>query len=122
MAFWGMSQEQILGLLRQILPVIGTVVTTLGITTPDKFGAISATILIIAGPIMIIISAIWSLITNTRSSMIAKIDTMAKDPASPVAGIIMSNTKEGKEIANNLPGVTTVVAGTSEATSIAKAT
>lgn len=117
---FGISQEQVLGLLRQILPIIGTLLVSLGLMKPETVGNFTSTILTIAGPVMIVISAIWSLIDKTKTSMVAKVDAMAKDPTSPVVGIITTNTPEGKDLANSMPGSTTVVAGTIAAAEVAK--
>ena len=118
--FLGMSQEQILGQLRQILPVVGTILVSLGVMKPETVGNLTSTILVIAGPIMIIVSAVWSLIDKTKTSMVAKVDAMAKDPTSPVLGVIMAPTAEGKDLAASIPGSTTVVAGTSAANDMSK--
>mgnify|MGYP001612760081 FL=1 len=116
-----MSQEQVLGQLRQILPVIGTILVSLGVMKPETVGNLTSTILVIAGPIMIIVSSVWSLVDKTKASMVSKVDAMAKDPTSPVLGVIVAPTAEGRDLANSLPGMTTVPAGTVAADNIAKA-
>lgn len=117
----GMSQEQLLGLLRQVLPIVGTLLVSLGFMKPETFSAWTATIMTIAGPLMIIWSAVWSLIDKTRDSMIAKADVIAKDPTSPLKALVMTNTVEGREITNSTPGNTTVTAGTPEAAAVVRA-
>ena len=118
--FFGMSHEQVEGQLRQILPIVGTIMTCLGLMKPETVGNWTAFILVTAGPVMIIASSVWSLIDKTRNSMVAKVDAMAKDPTSPVLGVIMAPTAEGKDLAASIPGSTTVVAGTSAANDMSK--
>ena len=67
-----------------------------------------------------IVSGIFGLIANTRTNSIKVVDAMAKDPASPVVGVVTSNTPEGKALANAIPGNTTVVANSQAANSVAQ--
>lgn len=115
-----MTQEQWMGLLRQILPVLGTLAVSLGVLTPDQVGRGSAFILTIAGPMMIIASAVWSIIDKSDTSLIAKVDVIAKDPTSPVQGIVTANTPEGRDLAEKIEGNTTVQAGTQAAATLAR--
>lgn len=62
---------------------------------------------------------IWSALTHTESNAVAVVDAMAKDPTSPVKGVILLPTTEGRALAASIPGSTAVVAGTHEATAIA---
>jgi hypothetical protein len=52
-------------------------------------------------------------------SVVQAVVEMAKDPASPVQGVITTATPEGKELAKSIPGPI-VSAGSSAATEIAK--
>lgn len=117
----GLSQEQILGLLRQLLPVIGTVLTATGVVKAGSWGTVETLILTIAGPLMIAGSAIWTTITNTQRALVAKVDEIAKDPKSPVLGVVTTNTPEGRDLADSMQGTTTVAAGTPEASALTRA-
>lgn len=66
-----------------------------------------------------IVMLVWGLITHTQKNAIAVVDTMAKDPESPVKGVVLTNTIAGFDIAKAIPGSTTVVAGTPDAKAIA---
>ena len=65
-----MSQDQFLSLLRQILPVIGTLLVTMGVTTPDKFGTWTALIMQVAGPVFVLAGIIWSQLAHTKAATI----------------------------------------------------
>ena len=62
-----------------------------------------------------VVSGIFGLMNHTQTNAVKVVDAMAKDPASPVQAIITTNTPEGKELAQAIPGVTTVPAGTTAA-------
>jgi len=62
---------------------------------------------------------IWSGLTHRQDNAVAVVDAMAKDPASPVKGVIVEATIAGRDLANSIPGSTVVMAGTHEATTIA---
>ena len=64
------TQDQYMGQLRQLLPVIGAVLTTLGLVTPAEFANWSTVILNIAGPILILGSMGWSYVANSRKSIV----------------------------------------------------
>lgn len=62
---------------------------------------------------------IWSAMTHRQGNAVAVVDAMAKDPTSPVKGVILEPTTEGRALAASIPGVTAVVAGTPMAAAIA---
>ena len=61
------SQEQVMSLLRQLLPALGTVAVLLGWVTPDAVAPWVAVTLSIAGPVMIIAGWVWSLFKHTQT-------------------------------------------------------
>lgn len=64
------TQDQVMGQLRIIIPSLGTLVTAFGVTTAqaDSWEKIA---LASVGPISYIVVAIWSLIANSRKSIMA---------------------------------------------------
>ena len=68
-----MNQDQIMGLLRQVLPIIGGIATALGWLSPDKVASLTATILAIAGPAAMLVGVVWSLIANKQTSIAASL-------------------------------------------------
>ena len=114
------SQEQLMGQLRQILPVLGTLAVSFGLLKTEDVGNVIAIILNVTGAGMVIGSMAWSAYSNTRASMVAKVDAIAKEPSSPVVAVITTNTIEGRKLANSMPGTTTVPAGTLEAAKAAR--
>ncbi len=61
--------------------------------------------------------AVWSGWQNTNTNLVKNVDALAKQSDSPVQAIIVERTKAGNEMANSMPGNTTVVAGTAAARS-----
>ena len=116
----GMSQEQWLGQLRILLPALGMLAVASGFMSQTLADLWVSKLLIISGPLMIVVGSVWSAIDKTRASLVAKVDAMAKDPTSPVAGVIMTNTPDGRALAAGLPGNTTVVAGSPDAANIVR--
>lgn len=66
------------------------------------------------------ITAVLAWVTGRVPNLVGVVDAIAQVPNSPVKAVVMEATPEGKAIASNL-GPTTVVAGTVDATAIAKA-
>ena len=62
----------------------------------------------------------WGLMVHTQKNAVAVVDTIAKQPDSPVKAVVMEPTVEGKALADAMPGNTTVVAGTVAAASAVK--
>ena len=55
---------------------------------------------------------IWGLFVHSKTNAIAVVDAIAKEPDSPVKAVIAEPTVAGRDLADSLPGNTTVVAGT----------
>jgi hypothetical protein len=83
---FGMSSDQILALIRQILPVLGGIAVTFGWLTPGQVETTTATVLSIAGPALIIASTIWSVVAHTQANTltsaaaIPNVKTITLDP------------------------------------------
>ena len=73
------SQDQIMGQLRIIIPAVGTIITAVGLAKPSAVGDTVAALLTAVGPIAYLITAIWSLVANSRASIMAS----AAKPAAP---------------------------------------
>jgi len=73
------SIDQVSGQLRVLIPALGTIVTTAGWISADKVGPIVSNALIAIGPIMFIGASIWSLVANSRRSILAS----AAKPVAP---------------------------------------
>ena len=63
---------------------------------------------------------VWGLFVHTQKNAVAVVDTIAKQPDSPVKAVVMEPTPEGRDIATSIPGDTTVVAGTQAAAAAVK--
>ncbi len=94
------TQDQIMGQLRIIIPAIGTIVTAIGVssTSVDHWTGI---ILAAVGPIAYVATAVWSLIANSRASILA---SAAKPVAPGIAAPQIILPKEEAEVAATLPG------------------
>lgn len=103
----GMSNEQLIGLLRQILPVFGGIAVTLGWFTSDQVVAGTSTILQIIGPVMIVGSSIWSLVSKTKANLVSAVSAMPE-----VQSIKLQPTVAGAALAKDTPAnVSTTVPG-----------
>jgi len=65
------------------------------------------------------LGTVLSLLSHTQKGSVAVVDAMAKDPASPVKGVVAKDTVAGRNMADAMPGDTTMPAGTLGATQIA---
>jgi hypothetical protein len=78
------SQEQMMAQLRLIIPALGTIVSSLGISgaTANHYVDLA---LSMVGPIAYLIVALWSLAANTQAAKIKTVQDIATGPASPAA-------------------------------------
>lgn len=111
---FGMTNDQITGMLRQVLPIIGTLAAALGWIAPEKVAPLTATILAISGPVIALGSILWMLVANSKSSIIASAAAMPE-----VKGIITTATPAGNAMAAAVPATNVVSSGTNSAATIA---
>lgn len=65
------SQDQMVAQLRILIPALGAIASTTGILTHEQVGSVVSNALIAVGPLMYLAGAIWSLVANTRASILA---------------------------------------------------
>jgi hypothetical protein len=109
-----MNPEQIKSFIRWAQATIGPFLITHGYAS-------SGTIELIAGVLISLAPLVWSMITHTQTNAVAVVDAIAKQPDSPVKAVLTEPTPAGRELAEAMPGSTTVVAGTTAAANISKA-
>jgi len=86
-----MTPQQVTDLMRQILPVIGSLLTTLGLVTGDKWTTWSNLILLIAGPVMIIFSAVVGFFQHSKQGVLTSAATLTTDTGLPLVKKIELN-------------------------------
>src|ERR1700754_5185942 len=97
-----MNQEQVKSAVRWLIASFGPVII--------QHGYASAGTLEIAGGVIVSLAPlIWGMLTHTQQNAVAVVDTIAKQPDSPVKAVVTEATEAGREMANALPGSTTVV-------------
>lgn len=109
-----MNPEQIKSFIRWVQATIGPFLITHGYAS-------SGTIELVAGILISLAPLVWSMFTHTEKNAVTVVDAIAQNPNSPVKAVVMEPTVEGKDIADSIPGNTTVVAGTMAAANLAKA-
>lgn len=107
------NSDQFASLLRTLLKIVGTILTTHGLITSGVWEPIAGAVIALA-PIG------WDMLTHAQKATIAKIAAIADDPNSPIQGIITTATAEGQRLANAVPSSAVVAAGTSAAAELAK--
>lgn len=103
-----MNQEQVKSAVRWIIATFGPIITTHGYAS-------ASTLEMIGGIVISLAPLIWGMFTHTQTNAVAVVDTIAKQPDSPVKAVITEPTAAGRELADAMPGSTTVVAGTVDA-------
>lgn len=118
-----MNQEQVKSAIRSLITTFGGVIAgwfaAKGWFTIDQVTSVlnSPTTLSILASIA---AGAWGLVTHTQKNAVAVVDDIAKQPNSPVKAVVTKPTEAGQELADALPGNTTVVAG-SQAAAVAAA-
>lgn len=66
------------------------------------------------------VTGIIGLFVHTQANAVKIVDEIAKDPTSPVVGVVTANTPAGKALADAMPGHTTAAANSVAASAIAQ--
>ena len=93
------SQDQVMGQLRVIIPALGTIATAFGVSSAEA-GSYTQILLTSIGPISYVIVAVWSLIANSRKS-IMKAASKPVDANTPPPQIVLP--QEEAKLAETLP-------------------
>jgi hypothetical protein len=93
-----MNREQVIGLLRHLLPFIGGMATARGWITQEGWAVFSEELLQLAGPAFTIAGLIWSYFDKTDAAIVAKAIALPE-----VAKIECCDTKEGVDLAMSVP-------------------
>jgi hypothetical protein len=81
-----MSQDQIMGLLRQVLPILGGIAIARGWLMPASVASLTNTVLSVVGPVFVIAGVVWSLISNKQTSIAASIGANPNTVVTPSGG------------------------------------
>ena len=94
-----MTTDQIMALLRQVMPIVGTMLTIFGLSSATANSIVNL-VMTGAGPALTLASLIWSFIANTRASIMA---SAAKPvaPGIPAPQIVLPPQEAG--LAQSLP-------------------
>ena len=111
--------EQTSGQLRQVLQALGGIAVALGWFTNGQVDFWIQVILQVAGPLAMLAGVIWSWKVNRPVDLVASVVAMAEDPNSPVKGVVMSSTIEGRALANEFDTNKIAPAGSADAKKIA---
>lgn len=107
--------EQTSGQLRQLLQALGGIATALGWLTTGQVDLWIQVILQAAGPLFMVAGVIWSWKVNRPVDLVASVVAMADDPNSPVKGVVMAPTIEGRALANEFTSNKIAPAGSTDA-------
>jgi len=108
-----MNQEQVLSFVRWMQATIGPLLIA--------NGYVSASTLQMAGGVVVsLVPLAWSMFVHTQGNAVAVVAALASDPSSPVKAVVVDPTQAGRDLAEAMPGHTTVVAGTQAAATVAK--
>jgi hypothetical protein len=109
-----MNTEQLKSGVRWVIATFGPFLIAHGYAS-------SGTLELAGGVLVSLAPLIWAMFVHTETNAVAVVDTIAKQPDSPVKAVVTEPTVAGRELAEALPGNTTVVAGTQAAATLAKA-
>lgn len=84
-----MTQDQIMGLIRQLLPIVGTLLVTFKLMSPESLAGFTDKALLVIGGLMPVISLVWAYFANNKSSILKSAAQMPEvkeiklDPTKP---------------------------------------
>jgi hypothetical protein len=109
-----MNTEQVKSAVRWLIATFGPFLIAHGYAS-------SGTLELVGGVLVSIVPLVWSMFVHTETNAVAVVDTLAKSPESPVQAVIVAPTVAGRELTAEIPGNTTVLAGSNAAATLAKA-
>ena len=122
------TQEQIKGAVRWALALVAGIIggwfAKSGVISADQvksFFTSDVVVGLLTTAVTSGIALVWSLITHTEKNAVLVVDTIAKQPDSPVKAVLTESTPAGQALAASIPGNTTVVAGSTPAIAMARA-
>ena len=107
-----MNPEQVKSAVRWLIASFGPVIIQHGYAS-------AGTLEMVGGFAVSIAPLIWAMVTHTQANAVAVVDTIAKQPDSPVKALVAEDNAAGRDLAASLPGNTTVVAGSPAAATVA---
>ena len=119
-----MNRAQVEKLVRWALSGLGGFLVGWAASRGNQWGDIISNLLSSELVIGLLTSAgvgLWAWVSGRIPAIAALVDSIAKQPDTPIQAIVMAKTTEGVALAQSLPGNTTVVAGTAAANEMAKA-
>src|SRR6266704_1597273 len=94
-----MTVDQVMALLRQAMPIIGTMLTVFGLSATTTNNIVNL-VMSGAGPAMTLASVIWSFIANSRASIMA---AAAKPVAPDIPAPLIILPPQEADLAQALP-------------------
>lgn len=105
--YLGMTQDQWMGVLRQILPLFGGVLVTLGLVSQGTINHWIEIAMTIVGPLMTIAGIVWQIVANNKKSILTSAANMPE-----VKKIELKSTESGKELERVTPSNVNTQEGT----------
>lgn len=102
-----MNSEQVTALIRQFLPFISGIATALGLTW---FDGVASAVLATVGPVMGLVSVIWSLVKNKQANILTAAKGLTDSSGAPIVEHIqLAPTPTGIQLQNETPaGISTI--------------
>lgn len=97
------SQDQVMGQLRVLIPALATIATVFGVSQTEA-GSYAQLATALIAPLAYLITAIWSLVANSRHSIMLAASKAVNGGAKPI--IVLP--KEEAALADKLPDNVTV--------------
>lgn len=96
-----MNSEQVTSMIRQFLPFISGIATALGLTW---FDGVASAVLATIGPVMGLVSVIWSLVKNKQANILASAKGLTDSSGAPIVEHIqLAPTPTGVQLQNETP-------------------
>jgi hypothetical protein len=93
-----MNKEQLIGLLRHLLPFIGGLATGSGYISQEGWAIFSEKMLQVAGPAITLAGLVWSYMDKTDKALEEKVIAIPE-----VSRVECMPTREGRELAASVP-------------------
>lgn len=88
-----MTQDQLMALARQLIPLLGGIAISLGWLTADQVGYWTGVLMQIAGPALTLFGIIWAFVANSKASIVKSVAAMPETKVSSTGKIEILDPK-----------------------------
>lgn len=97
-----MTQDQLMGLMRQVIPIVGGLLVSIGFLNPETVAKITGLWAQIGGGVIVVVGGIWAFMANSKSSIIASASAMPEVKSMTLTDAGLAETAKAADSTTNI--------------------